>query len=90
MIIDLDDPDLEIVASRVAARHSELLGLGSVFLVWQVIFHLNSVTDNAAILYKPTSVEHSRQNMCKNFLLSSSLSASEDRSNPASGVEEEY
>jgi hypothetical protein len=31
-----------------------------------------------------------RQNMCKNFLASSSLSANEDRSNPASIVEEEY
>ena len=89
-MMDLDDPDLEIVAMRVAARHSGLLGLGSGVLVWQVICHLNRVTDNAAMLYRPTSVAHFRQNTCRNLLFSSSSSANEDISNPASIVVEEY
>ena len=90
VMMDLDDPDLEIVAIRVAARHSGLLGLGSGVTVWQVICHLNKVTEDAAMLYRPISVSHIWQNMCKNFLVSSSSNAKEERSNPASIVEEEY
>ena len=49
VMIDLEDPDREIVARRVAARHSELLGLGLGLMVWQV-------TDDARMLNRPTSV----------------------------------
>lgn len=90
VIIDLDDPDLDMVAIKVAARHSELLGLELGARVWQVICHLNRVTDKARILKRPTSVLHFLQKTWRNFLGAVSSSANELRSNPASTVEEEY
>lgn len=47
---DFDEPDLEIVAVRVAAKHSELVGRGLGVYVSQVTCHLNRETDDANTL----------------------------------------
>jgi hypothetical protein len=52
---DLDEPDREIVAIRVAARHSELLGALLGEAVSQVTCHLNRAIDDARALYSPIS-----------------------------------
>lgn len=50
VMMDFEDPDLDIVATSVAARHSELLGLPFGNKVLHEICHLNRVTDDARTL----------------------------------------
>lgn len=47
---DLAEPDLEMVAVRVAARHCELLGAGQGEVVVQRTCHLNKETEDASTL----------------------------------------
>lgn len=54
-MIDFADPDLEMVAIRVAARHSVMSGSGPCRIVAQLIDHLNSDTASVATLKTPTS-----------------------------------
>lgn len=49
-IADFDEPDLEIVAVKVAARHCELVGQSVETWVAHVTCHLNRDTEEASAL----------------------------------------
>lgn len=57
------EPDLEIVAMSVAARHSDNSGSGIGTVVSQPIRHLNRDTACVAILNTPKSARHALQEM---------------------------
>lgn len=50
MTTDFAEPDLEMVAVRVAAKHCELLGAGQGETVLQKTRHLNRETEEASTL----------------------------------------
>ncbi|OWT43459.1 hypothetical protein VFPPC_17392 [Pochonia chlamydosporia 170] len=77
-ITDFEHPDLEIFATRVAARHSGPLGALLVgTIVIHVTCHLNRVIEPILELNNPISAVHLPQNMCRNFGGMESATASE-------------
>lgn len=87
---DLAHPDLDIFATRAAARHSGPLGALLVGTdVLHVTCHLNRVTDPILILNKPISVAQSLQKICKNFGGAVSATASELQFAASAGVDME-
>jgi hypothetical protein len=81
---DLDEPERDIVAIRVAARHSELLGAWLGWVVSQVTCHLNRVMDDANALNIPISALHALQDIRRGFTGSVSSMASLTESKEAS------